>query len=135
MSHDTLITCLAIAVFPVLYFIGRKCRANAKRAVAGLDGLDKPLLHWNSQDTFRVRDLLRSFCVLGASGSGKSSAVALQLARALLADRRGIVLHIVGSKPEDREWWQQRFAEAGRAAELRIVAPIRECTAICSTRS
>ena len=59
---------------------------------------------------------------MGASGSGKSSAVALQLARALLADRR-IVFHVVASKPEDRQWWQQRFAEAKREKELRIVAP------------
>jgi hypothetical protein len=121
MDHDSLITGLAVAVFPVLFFIGRARRSRAKQTIGGQD-LDKPLLSWTPQDPFRVRDLLRSFCVQGASGSGKSSAVALQLARALLADRR-IVFHIVASKPEDRQWWQQRFAEAGRKNELRIVAP------------
>jgi hypothetical protein len=121
MDHDTLITCLAIAVFPVLGVIGMARRVRRKKAGGGA-GLDKPLLSWTAQDPFRVRDLLRSFCVQGASGSGKSSAVALQLARALLADRR-IVFHIVASKPEDRQWWQQRFAEAKREKQLRIVAP------------
>jgi hypothetical protein len=121
MDHDTLITCLAIAVFPVLGVIGMARRARRKKTGGGSD-LDKPLLNWTPQDAFRRRDLLRSFCVQGASGSGKSSAVALQLARALLKDRR-IVFHIVASKPEDRQWWQQRFAEAGRENELRIVAP------------
>jgi hypothetical protein len=121
MDHDSLITWLAIAVFPVLFVIGMARRSRRKQVQGGED-LDKPLLSWTPQDPFRIRDLLRSYCVQGASGSGKSSAVALQLARALLADRR-IVLHIVASKPEDRKWWQQRFAEAGRANELRIVAP------------
>jgi hypothetical protein len=121
MDHDTVITCLAIGVFSVLFVIGMARRSRRKTAGGGED-LDKPLLSWTPQDPFRVRDLLRSFCVQGASGSGKSSAVALQLARAILADRR-IVLHIVASKPEDRQWWQQRFAEAGRQNELRIVAP------------
>jgi hypothetical protein len=121
MDHDTAITCLAIGVFPVLFVIGMARRARRKKTQGGSD-LDKPLLSWTPQDAFRVRDLLRSFCVQGASGSGKSSAVALQLARALLADRR-IVFHIVASKPEDRQWWQQRFVEAGRENELRIVAP------------
>jgi hypothetical protein len=123
MDHDSVITCLAIAVFPILFFVGRANRARIRaQKTFGKEELDKPLLNWTPQDPFRIRDLLRSFCVQGASGSGKSSGVALQLARALLADKR-IALHIVGSKPEDREWWQLRFAEAGRANELRIVAP------------
>src|SRR5580704_11961501 len=121
MDHDTLMACLTISIFPIAYFIGRARRARRKQVQGGED-LDKPLLNWTPQDAFRKRDLLRSFCVQGASGSGKSSAVALQLARALLACRR-IVFHIVASKPEDREWWQQRFAEAKRENELRIVAP------------
>jgi hypothetical protein len=121
MDQDSLITCLAIGVLAVILIIGVARRAQRKKAGGGED-LDKPLLRWTPQDPFRIRDLLRSFCVQGASGSGKSSAVALQLARALLADRQ-IVFHIVASKPEDREWWQQRFAEAKRGEELRIVAP------------
>ena len=120
-DKDFLVTCLAIAVLAVCLIFGVARRVRRKKGPGGQD-LHKPLLSWTPQDPFPVRDLLRSFCVQGASGSGKSSAVALQLARALLADWQ-IVFHIVASKPEDREWWQQRFAEAQRQDELRIVAP------------
>ena len=117
MGKDFLIGCLAVGFFALCLIVGLARRVRSKKARGGQD-LDKPLINWTPQDPFRVRDLLRSFCVQGASGSGKSSGVALQLARALLADSR-IVFHIVASKPEDREWWQQRFAEAKRGQELR----------------
>lgn len=93
-----------------------------KKAKPERDPLDGVVVRWTDRDFFRKRDLLRSLCVQGASGSGKSSAVALQVAKACLKDRQ-IVLHILASKPEDREWWMERFVEAGRANELRIFGP------------
>jgi hypothetical protein len=89
------------------------------RSKPSASALDPRLLQWSANCPFSKRDLLRSVCVQGASGSGKSSAVALQLARALLADRQ-VVLQIPASKPEDREWWRQRFAEAKRLDSLAI---------------
>jgi hypothetical protein len=83
------------------------------------NALDARLLQWSDSCAFSKRDLLRSVCVQGASGSGKSSAVALKIARALLADRQ-VTLQITTSKPEDREWWRERFAEANRVDSLAI---------------
>ena len=122
MDHDTVITCLAIGVFPVMFVIGMARRSRRKtsarrsrpRQAAAAIGLRKTRSAYATCfDRFASR---------AQAAAEKARRVALQLARALLADRR-IVFHIVASKPEDREWWQQRFAEAKRANELRIVAP------------
>lgn len=120
MAKNASIGVIAVVILAALLIAGIT-RSGRPKPHAG-NGLDAPLFPWTSQDSFSKRDLLRSFCVQGASGSGKSSAVALQFARALLADRQ-IVLHIVASKPEDRPWWLERFAEAGREKELAILAP------------
>lgn len=88
------------------------------------DPLDQVLLKWNHRgDFFRKRDLLQSVCVQGASGSGKTSGVGYQLARALVRDD-GIAGLILSSKPgEDREFWKRVFAQNGRADRLLIAAP------------
>ncbi len=88
-----------------------------------LDELDQPLLNWTPYDCFTKRDLLRSVCVQGASGSGKTNFVGYQFAKALASDR-GIGGIILASKPvEDRQYWQGIFAEAGRPNDLLIFAP------------
>ncbi len=76
--------------------------------------LDRPLLRWSAADVFSKRDLLRSICVQGASGSGKTNFVGWHLANALAADRDigGVIL---ASKPvEDAALLAERFARAGR---------------------
>jgi hypothetical protein len=86
-------------------------------------GLDKPLLFWSEIDYLSKRDLLRSICVQGASGSGKTNFVGYRIAKALARDRDigGLIL---ASKPvEDRQYWQSIFAEAGRSQDLLIFAP------------
>jgi hypothetical protein len=88
------------------------------------EALDKVLMKWNDYgDVLRKRDLLQSICVQGASGSGKTSAVGYQLAKAVVRDE-GVSGLIVASKPgEDREFWQKLFAKSGRSDSLIVVAP------------
>ena len=88
-----------------------------------LNDLDRPLLKWTESDCFTKRDLLRSICVQGASGSGKTNFVGYQIAKALVNDG-GIGGLILSSKPvEDREHWQGIFSAAGRPNDLLVFAP------------
>jgi len=80
-------------------------------------------MRWSAADAFTKRDLLRSVCVQGASGSGKTNFVGWQLARALAADRHigGV---IAASKPvEDLKFWREIFARAGRSEDLLVFGP------------
>jgi hypothetical protein len=87
------------------------------------DDLDRPLLKWTPNDYFTKRDLLRSVCAQGASGSGKTNFVGYQIAKALVNDG-GIGGLILASKPvEDRQYWLDIFAKAGRRNDLLIFAP------------
>jgi len=96
-------------------FFGRTKRA------AGI--LDTPLLKWTPNDYFTKRDLLRSICVQGASGSGKTNYVGYNIAKALVADRH-IGGLIVASKPvEDLRFWQSIFKAAGRKRDLFVFGP------------
>src|SRR5437870_4273269 len=68
--------------------------------------LDKSLLFWSEIDYLSKRDLLRSICVQGASGSGKTNFVGYQIAKAL-ADDPDIGCLSLASKPvEDLQFWQ-----------------------------
>jgi len=88
----------------------------------GVDELDWRLLKWTQCDYFTKRDLLRSVCVQGASGSGKTNFVGYQMAKALVKDG-GIGGLILSSKPvEDRQHWKDIFARAGRPKDLLIFA-------------
>ena len=84
------------------------------------DPLDRVLWKWNTVDSFTRRDLLRSACVIGASGSGKSSSFGLNFGIALALDRQigGLIL---ASKPEDREFWERIFTACGRSEDLLIM--------------
>src|SRR5579871_4604942 len=87
------------------------------------DVLDAPLLTWTPNDYFTKRDLLRSVCVQGASGSGKTNFVGYQLAKALVNDH-GIGGLILASKPgEDLQFWQAIFKGAGRSNDLLVFGP------------
>lgn len=84
-------------------------------------GLDRVLFKWpGNSDSFTVRHLVQSLVVFGLTGSGKSSGSGLLVSRAILSIPSGGV--ILASKPEDREWWEQRFKEAGRPNDLIIFA-------------
>lgn len=98
-----------------------------------LNELDQPLLTWTSCDWFSRRDLTRSVCIQGASGSGKTNFVGYGIAKAIVRDR-GIGGLILASKAgEDRQYWQSIFAEAGRRNDLSVFAPICLCVATFST--
>jgi hypothetical protein len=102
------------------------------------DLLSHNLLNWAPRDPFPMRDLLRSVAIFGASGSGKTSGSGYQLAKALVAKTgkrrqlRGqsyggtIGGLILASKPEDRQFWQKNFHEAGRDIDLIIFSPQTE---------
>jgi len=85
--------------------------------------LDAPLFRWTASDFFTKRDLLRSVCIQGASGSGKTNFVGYQIAKALVSDRDigGLIL---ASKPvEDLRFWQGIFKAAGRKRDLLVFGP------------
>ena len=87
--------------------------------------LSDALFHWSPRDPFTMRDLVRSVAIFGATGSGKTSGSGYQIARALAKSRKvgGLIL---ASKPEDREFWQGIFRQAGRIKDLVIFHPQSE---------
>src|SRR5207244_2932917 len=86
-------------------------------------GLDKPLLFWSEIDYLSKRDLLRSICVQGASGSGKTNFIGYQIAKAL-ADDPDIGGLCLASKPvEDVQFWQAILGGAGRRKDLLVFGP------------
>jgi hypothetical protein len=95
-----------------------------RKTKRGADILDTPLLKWTPcGDYFTKRDLLRSICVQGASGSGKTNFIGYQIAKALASDR-GIGGLILASKPvEDLQFWQSIFKAAGRTKDLLVFGP------------
>lgn len=93
-----------------------------KRLVCGPDLLDEALFSWPSHDPFRVKDLLRSYSIMGASGSGKSSGGGYHLAKVVAGYRHSGGL-ILASKPEDCDFWRKIFALAGRSKDLLIFGP------------
>ena len=82
--------------------------------------LDQRLLRWSSGDYYTLSDLLRGLAVFGCTGSGKSSASALAVARAILRTNAGGL--VCCSKPEDRPWWLARLKEAGRLKDAILFA-------------
>jgi hypothetical protein len=87
-----------------------------------IDPLDDELFAWATGDWCRVRDLLRSGCVFGQTGSGKSSGGGRMVACALARYRNSSGL-ILASKPEDKAWWQDIFAREGRKDDLIVLEP------------
>lgn len=83
--------------------------------------LSKVMFRFPDQTPFTQRDYLQSAIIFGATGSGKTNGSGLFLARHMLKLGGGGL--ILGSKPEDRQWWQRRFIEAGRHKDLLIFAP------------
>lgn len=88
------------------------------------DGLDQVLLHWDEDNAFTVRDLLSGgCCILGMTGSGKTSSSGKALARAIVNLPKSGGL-IISAKPgEDRAMWEEIFTKAGRRDDLLVFAP------------
>ncbi len=98
-----------------------------KAARAGLrfakDPLDSELLRLSESDPFTVRDLLNGGVVIfGRTGSGKTSGSGYQIGKAIvrLPGSGGLIL---SSKPEDKEFWNRIFHEAGRSKDLLVFEP------------
>jgi hypothetical protein len=87
------------------------------------DSLDKPLLRWSESDCLSKRDLLRSICVQGASGSGKTNFVGYRIAQALAADRDIGGLALASKPVEDVQFWQGILGRAGRLKNLCVFGP------------
>jgi len=104
----------------VLSKLSRRARRMLKRKWG--DPLDHVVAYWAKNDPLTVRDLLRSVAIYGQTGSGKSSSSGLMLAQAIVnyGNSGGLIL---ASKPEDREWWERRFAIAGRSDDLYVMEP------------
>jgi type IV secretory pathway TraG/TraD family ATPase VirD4 len=90
------------------------------------DGLDKPLMLWSEIDHMSKRDLLRSICVQGASGSGKTNFVGYQIAKALAHDPDIGCLSLASKPVEDLQFWQEILHGAGRLKALRVFGPGHE---------
>ena len=74
------------------------------------------LREWTDGHGFRVGDALTGVCIFGATGSGKSSALARHLALGYLAAQFGGV--VLCSKKEERHQWESWAREAGREKDL-----------------
>jgi hypothetical protein len=77
------------------------------------------LIKWNGADGFRTVDAFSGVCVLGATGSGKSSGPARLIARAYLKNGFGGL--VLCAKPEERLQWQRWAKQEGRERDLVIV--------------
>lgn len=83
--------------------------------------LDAGLMDWNHADKMRRRDVLNGgILIMGRPGSGKTSASGRVIARAIASDPLSTFL-ILSAKPEDKQMWQQIFADKKR--ELLVFDP------------
>jgi hypothetical protein len=81
--------------------------------------LDVALMTLTPSDCYRGRDFLAGgVCIMGKTGSGKTSSSGYQLGRALVSARTGGL--ILGSKPSDPQFWKGIFAAAGRSEDLLV---------------
>ena len=94
------------------------------KGTRGSEPLDRVLLNWDEDNAFTVRDLLNGgCCILGRTGSGKTSSSGKQIGEAIirLPGSGGLIL---AAKPgEDRAMWEGIFTAAGRRDDLLIFAP------------
>lgn len=78
--------------------------------------LSMPLLTWGPKDAWTLGDAVQGTCVLGATGSGKTSSSGALIAREfLLAGMGGLVL---AAKPGEAETWRRYCRAAGREQDL-----------------
>lgn len=101
-----------------------KIKRRSVRRTLPADGLDRVLLNWDEDNAFTVRDLLSGgCCILGMTGSGKTTSSGKRIGHALvrLPSCGGL---IISAKPgEDRAMWEDIFTKAGRRDDLLVFAP------------
>lgn len=110
------------AFWPKKYFFSfmlGKQNPPGKTPPATTGFLDTVLMRFTPNDCYRGREFLAGgVCIMGKTGSGKTSSSGYQLARALVSAKTGGL--ILGSKPDDKVFWQRIFNEAGRSNDLLI---------------
>ena len=90
-------------------------------------GADSPfhpqrlLCDWDHGDGMRISDAATGVAVFGGTGSGKTSGIGQQLARAYLAAGFGGL--VLCAKSDERLQWQAWAAETGRTDDLIIIDP------------
>ncbi|MBS0262159.1 MAG: hypothetical protein JSS02_09440, partial [Planctomycetes bacterium] len=75
------------------------------------------------KDAYRVRDLLRSVAIFGATGSGKTRGSGLWLGRSVVNYPRSSGLILAAKPHEDVKLWKDIFDRAGRTDDLLIFEP------------
>ncbi len=80
--------------------------------------LDTPLLDFGGE-VWRIRDAVEATCIVGAPGSGKTSASGKALAHAFL--RAGMGGLILCAKVDEADTWRAYARETGRAGDLVVI--------------
>lgn len=102
----------------LIVYMGRPRKRGVRMAF-----LDQVLFYWTPTEPYTRRSLVRSVCVIGAAGSGKTSGSGHLIAKNLVRDR-SIGLQIHASKPEELEEWERRWAGECRVKEdFRVFGP------------
>ncbi|MGE4045298.1 MAG: hypothetical protein AB7F35_10625 [Acetobacteraceae bacterium] len=78
--------------------------------------LDQPLLSLTGKDRWTMRDAFQGTCIMGGTGSGKTSGSGRAIAHAFL--RAGFGGLVLCAKPGERQQWQQYANETGRERSL-----------------
>ena len=101
----------------------RRQRRSPPKSKAQADPMAHTVLWWNEDDAMTVRDLLNGgVAIFGRTGSGKTSSSGRQLGKGVVGIGKSGGL-ILSSKPEDREFWEGIFREAGRPQDLLVFDP------------
>ena len=83
--------------------------------------LETPLVHFSTEDSWRIRDAVEGCLIFGATGAGKTSGSGHIIATSFLnAGFGGLVLC---AKSDEKDMWQEYCREAGREEDLIIVSP------------
>lgn len=83
--------------------------------------LTTSLLQYSDHDAWTINDATQGTCVMGATGSGKTSGSGATIAQAFLqAGMGGLVMC---AKPEERKLWEKYAVDAGRRGDLIIFSP------------
>src|SRR5579885_595766 len=96
-------------------FLGQKpaSRGFARHQAAANALLDRVLMSLGDNDVYRLKDLLTNACIIGRTGSGKTSSSGFVLKKAIAAIRGSGGL-ILASSDQDVQLWTRIFAAAGR---------------------
>ena len=83
--------------------------------------LDAALLKFSDQDVWTLNDATQGTCVMGATGSGKTSGSGATIAKAFL--QAGFGGLVMCAKPEERYLWEEYAKATGRQKSLLIFSP------------